>query len=778
MEKRAILRAAFCFLIALSAVTGIMTWRDLRPMPPELAPIQPGPLHFEWTDRHGAPLALTYANLWNLQHRVPLHEMPPLLVKTMVMSEDRRFFEHGGVDWAARAKALVQNLRAGQNVRGASTITEQVVRMFHPRPRTLWSRWVEGFEAMRFERRFSKQDILEFYLNQVPYASQRRGVVQGARLYFGRDLNTLNDREILILAVLVRAPSRLHLPGREANLNRAVSALAGALAQEGETVRFSSAGAGRPFPATLEGSELPVDASHFLRHVSGLLQKAPPAGAPTTGLHPSSLRISPGHGHASLRDARIQTTLDGSLQRRIQDILDTRLKDLQARSVENGAVLVVDHTRDTILSWVNGGAGSAESAHAWIDAVTVPRQPGSTLKPFLYGLALQKGWTAATLIDDAPMAEPLRWGLHPYQNYSRTHYGLLRVRDALGNSLNIPAVKTLEFVGLQPFFSLLKELGFLSLTEHWAHYGSGLALGNGEVTLFELVRAYAVLARGGLWRPLRATVHTTPEAWDPPRRIFSQETASLLGHMLSDPQARRLEFGAANVFRFPVQTAVKTGTSNDHRDAWAVGFNHRYTVGVWMGNLDARPSSGVTGTLGPGLVLRAVFAELNQNSRGAPLSLSPRLIRLPICRKTGLRASSHCPVLEEYFLPASAPERVCSQHAIEMDLQPDFPLIHAGRTDSESPVFSRLLQPSPGLQLAMDPHLPDEKEVFAFRIPPDPSISKVEWLVNGDPAGLTFQNTFAWHWQMSRGDHTAQAVIWREGREAPERTAMVHFTVH
>ncbi len=189
-----------------------------------------------------------------------------------------------------------------------------------------------------------------------------------------------------------------------------------------------------------------------------------------------------------------------------RSILDQTLADIGDRGLVDGAVVVVNHQSDEILAWVNGGGMATALPGGWIDAVTTPRQPGSTLKPFLYGLALERGWTASTIINDSPLARPIGSGIHPFRNYSRRYYGPLRLREALGNSLNIPAVRTIQAIGVEAFLARLHELGFASLSRPANHYGEGLALGNGEITLFELVQAYAVLARGGLARPLRFTL--------------------------------------------------------------------------------------------------------------------------------------------------------------------------------------------------------------------------------------------------------------------------------
>ncbi|MDM8569127.1 DUF2304 family protein, partial [Thiotrichales bacterium HSG1] len=275
-----------------------------------------------------------------------------------------------------------------------------------------------------------------------------------------------------------------------------------------------------------------------------------------------------------------------------QQILDQQIQNIF--SVKHGAVLVVDHQTGEVLAWVNAGKPSERSQ---IDAITTPRQPGSTLKPFLYGLALEKGWTAATLINDVPLAEAVGTGMHSYHNYSRHYYGAISLREALGNSLNIPAIRTIQQFGVETFLHRLHQLGMTSLTAAPEHYGDGLALGNGEVTLFELVQAYTVLANNGFFQPLKV-LRDAPTS--DVQTIFNSQISSIITDILSDPEARRLEFG--NGLRLPLQTAIKTGTSSDYRDAWTVGFNYKYKVGIVLGNLYQQPMSQVSGASGPALI--------------------------------------------------------------------------------------------------------------------------------------------------------------------------------
>ena len=674
----------------------------------------------EVRDRRGEPLNAVYNGGWNLHDRVALHEIPPFLRAAFVAAEDKRFFEHGGPDWSARLSAVWTNVKSGRAVRGASTISEQVVRMLHPRPRTVWSRWLEGWEAGELERRFTKNEILEFYLNQVPYASHRRGVQQAASYYFARSLDTLGRKEMLALAVLVRAPTRFDLKRGPAASAGAIERLARALVERGE-LAASEHEAVLAEPLALDEPHLAVAAPHFVQHARAEWLAS----------------ASPANGRTSLT-----TTLDSRLQATVQGMLDERMKFLEAKRVEHGAVLAVDHVTGEVLAWVVAGGGAEAGPESYIDAVTTPRQPGSALKPFVYALALDRGWTAAQVIDDAPLSESTSGGLHSYQNYSRRFYGPVALRDALGNSLNIPAIKTLQYVGTEPYLRTLGALGFEQLTSHPDFYGDGIALGSGAVTLLELVQAYAALANGGVYRPVTTRVDDTGARAS--RRVYSAEAASLVANILSDANARSLEFGRDSVLAFPVQTAVKTGTSSDFRDAWAVGFNYRYTVGAWMGNLDETPTDGVTGTTGPALLLRSVFAELARDANTAPLYLSPALVEAEVCVPMPARQSDgECLFRDEWFLPGT--ENVATAAAAR-----------SGDTGEEI----RLRRPTPGLQLAYDPRLPADDQQFEFEIAGVAPGDRVVWTVDGrehEQAGPTYR------FRVTRGEHRVAALVVRGG---------------
>lgn len=701
-------------LLTTGAILFAATLNALHPAPESLTALLAQSDKIRLLDRQGEPLSITYQNAWNVHDCVALYEVPAFLQTAFIQAEDRRFYQHHGQDWQARVHALLQNIGGLRTVRGASTITEQVVRMLHPRPRTLWSKWLEGWEAQRLEQRFSKTELLQFYLNQVPYAAQRRGIVQASRYYFDRDLETLSKKEMLALAVLARAPSRLDIYRHPQAVEEPLLRLAEQMRTQ-QLLSDAEWEALQHEPFNLARPALDVEAQHFVRAV--LQQKLPPA-------------------------TQLQTTLDAPLQVELQGVLDQQLQNLRSRHVVNGGLLVADHQNGEVLAWVVAGGGAANKPAAAIDTVSAPRQPGSSMKPFLYAQALEKGWTAATLIEDAPLTEMIGQGLHRYHNYSRVYYGWVSVREALGNSLNISALKAIQYVGVEPYLALLKILGFRHLTQHPNIYGDGLALGNAEVSLFEMVQAYATLANRGVFRPLRVLKNTQPQS---ARRVFSETVASLLGNILSDPDARQLEFGAGTVLNLPVQTAVKTGTSSDFRDSWVFGYNDRYVVGVWMGNLDNTATDGVTGSAGPALVLRSAFALLNRQRDTQPLYLSPQLLQKTVCKSNGrlLETDKTCPAARsEYFVPGRR--------------LPENPLTEA------FPPIVRLRQPLEGLQIAVDPRVPLNKQALEFIMQGAVDSDAIEWRVDGQSLGVYRGGRYLW--PLRRGKHVLQAQVTRDGK--------------
>jgi len=747
------------FSVALGAGALVVSsvYVSMAPLPERLAPLHVGSsdesARAQVYDREGRQLSFTLASAWNVHNQVPLHQIPPLLRQAVIEAEDKRFYQHNGVDWLARLHAAWQNLASLRVVRGASTITEQVVRILHPRKRSLWARFVEGIEARRLEHRFSKGEILDFYLNQVPFSARRRGVAQAARYFWDRDLETLSEREQLALAVIVRAPERFDLHRNPSGVSARIATLSDRMRNIGVLNEEQHALVATQSFAPLRGS-LPVRADHFVRFAQ-----------------------QRGYDQGDSDRARLRTTLDGALQERAQEILDARVRDLRGDHVTDGALLVIDNTDASIVAWVNAGEFSKENG-SQIDAVITPRQPGSTLKPLLYSLALTRGWTAATLIDDAPLSQAVGAGLHSYRNYSRVYYGEIPLRAALGNSLNVPAIKTVQFTGTRDFLGFLRGAGFESLSQPPEHYGEGLALGNGEVTLYELTQAYAALANRGVWRPLRYTLgDSQSERGSSPRALVSPEVASVIGDILADPQARRFEFGSDGLLRFPVETAVKTGTSTDYRDAWAVGYSARYTVGVWMGNLNRSSMREISGARGPALVLRSVFAELERGGESRGLFRSPRLLHRETCGVSGALAGHECPRIHEVFVAGTEPTRACEHsHATHSTFDEQHGATRARLSEREvkasqsaEPAPS-IIMPTPGLHIARDPRIPDNAERLVFEVERLEPQDTLEWIVDGVVVGHSERGKRTYPWALIPGRHLVRARIVGSGgyRESQE----------
>ncbi|HET7931544.1 MAG TPA: transglycosylase domain-containing protein [Rhodanobacteraceae bacterium] len=705
-------------------VLAIATWRALMPMPASLgmasksAPVTE--THFTAAD--GTPLNLSFSGRFNRANVLPAASIPKLLRDGFVASEDQRYWQHGGVDWTARFAALWGNFRAGHIERGASTIGEQVARILKPRPRTYWSHWIAGFDAGRLLQKFGHAKVLEFYLNQVPYGAQRRGVEQAARYYFGRDVEALDPAEQLALVVLVRSPEGYDPREHPRSVRRAVDQLATRMLAD-KTISATEAEAIRRAPIQPGRQQLAVKAGPFVLYAT--------AQAKARGI---TVPV-------------VQTTLDAPLQVFVQQALRKRVQELARRGVHDGAALVVDNQTGAVLAWAVAPGNDPFA----IDPVVTPRQPGSALKPFVYGLAFARlGWQADHVLEDTPLAERVHQGVHRYRNYSGKHYGRVSVRYALANSLNIPAVRTAQAVGVPPIIDELQRFGFTTFKRSADFYGPAIVLGDGAVTLHDMVQGYASLARHGEFLPLHV-LEGVPQPG--PVQVLPADVTSLLASILSDPDARKAEFGADSVLDLPMPTAVKTGTSSDYHDIWTMGFDNRYTVGVWMGNLGGAPTDQLTGSLGPAPVLRQIFAHLRSTAPYAGLWHSPELRAVQTCEWIGPPA---CVQRTEWYLPHSTTTGLAAQ----------------------SPARSepRIAQPLPGEMLAIDPRLPPSSQRLRFTLDANGrNIQRVVWQVDGKPLPASGADPASW--VLVPGAHRVSAEVWVEGVATAARLGPIAFSV-
>ena len=586
------------------------------------------------------------------------NEISPAFLQALLGAEDRRFYRHHGVDWLGLAASALENPLA-ERKRGGSTITMQLSGLLQKRlkprkgRRTLKQKWNQMLAALELEKTWSKEQILEAYVNLVSYRVELQGLSAASRGLFDKEPSGLNEAESLILAALLTAPN--------APVDRIIRR-ACSLGQ--------SLGAATAAPAIKALADEKLRTAYRIR--------------PAAALAPQAARILMRDG-----ETRVVSTIDGRLQRLALETLNQALGSLKDGQVSDGAVLVIDNGTGEILAYV-GNSGPTASA-SWVDGITARRQAGSTLKPFLYGLAIEKGLlTPASLLDDSPLQVPTATGLYVPQNYDHLFRGPVSVRTALSASINIPAVRTLLLVGLQPFKDRLKQLGFDSLTEEADYYGYSLALGSADITLRELANAYRTLANGGQWSELKLR---PDQKTGNPVRVFDKNAAWIVSHILADREARSTTFGLENSLSTRFWTAAKTGTSKDMRDNWCLGYSEKYTVGVWVGNFSGEPMKNVSGVSGAAPVWLEMMNTLHAHRPSNPPRLSAGV--------TAARVSYHQdlePPREERFLKGSEPV-----FPVRLD------------TNYQKP---RIVYPAPETLISLDPEIPEDLQRVPFQFQP------------------------------------------------------------
>ena len=636
-------------------------------------------------DRNGVPLHELRVD--DHVRRLPwtaLGEVSPALVAAVVRAEDKRFYEHAGVDWRALGDAAVDTLLRG-SPRGASTLSMQVAAMLEPKlkprgsRRTVAQKWDQIRAAGELERTWSKRQILEAYLNLSTFRGEFDGIAAASYGLFAKDPSGLDERESVLLAALLRGPN-----APSATVARRDCALA-ATTDCGPLEQLAQAHLGRP-----------------------------PVLAPRVALAPHVARQL-----LSAGARRVQTTLDARIQVLAIDALARQLSLLAGRSVHDGAAIVIDNASGDVLAYVGNGGASASAA--FVDGVIARRQAGSTLKPFLYGLAVEQHLlTAASLLDDSPANLVTPNGLYVPQNYDREFRGLASVRTSLAASLNVPAVRTLMLVGTDRFTERLHELGFDGMVESGDFYGFSLALGAADVSLWQLANAFRTLANGGWWSRARLQPGAAPTK---PLRVMDADATYIIGDILADRGARSVTFGLDNPLSTRFWSAVKTGTSKDMRDNWCIGFSRRYTVGVWVGNFDGSPMHDVSGVSG---AAPAWLDIMNGLHRGDVKAVAP-----PRPPDVLLQRVRFVPEVEaardELFLRGTDVAEVAIKHP-------------AG-------ALARIAYPGDGAILAVDPDIPTAVQRVRFLA--TSGRPGLVWKIDGKPAddadGDLWPPVAGWH---------------------------------
>jgi len=713
--------------IALAVVAGAAAALALwiaTPLPPEIA--APGPIpSVTLLDRSGVLLRTTRAPDGTRGGFIPLGEMDPKVLQAFLAMEDRRFYDHGGVEFRALVRALRDDVRAGRVIAGGSTITMQLARLLRGTPRSAAGKIRQILWAWRLEAHLDKERILELYLNRVPLGQSASGVAAGAALYFDADARELSLGQAAMLGALARAPSRdnpLTAPER-ARARRALTLR-----------RLVELGFARPADADRAAAE-PLIARD---------RRAGSFAAP----HFTTRVLQESGGSM---DGPLRTTLDLGLQTALEAEVRHTVDVLHDRVVAHAAVVVLDNPTGEVLGWVGSPDFWADTA-GQVDMVISPRQPGSALKPFLYGLALDRGYTAASVLPDLPRTYRTTLGPYRPRNYDRRFHGPVRAREALASSYNIPAVELAERVGMGSLYRTLHLAGFASLDHGAEYYGLGLALGNGDVTLLELANGYRALANGGVWTPVRLRDGQAAPA--EARHVMSTGAAALVLDMLSDPVARVPAFGLETPLDFAFPAAAKTGTSRHFTDNWAVATTGRFTVAVWVGNFNGRPMQGVGGITGAGPLLhRAVLLTARAYPPGVlPTPRQAGAVAVRICRLSGLRATPECPQMVEWFAPSTEPNRDCDWHRGGSVVLP------AEYAEWRASAAFRITSPQDGDRYGVPVGVDGRYATLALRAAGGASDLGVRWFVDG-------RETRESRWQLTPGTHIIRAETPRGERD-------------
>lgn len=693
---------------------------------------------------------------------LPLRETPKSVIAALLSVEDRSFFRHYGVSPPAILRALFQNITAGKRISGASTITQQLIRVTGGGRRTLLRKMTEAMLAVKVDLLWSKERILETYLNRAYFGHQAYGIQAAAHTYLGKDARELSTAESAFLVGLLQSPSGYDpftYPERAEERQKTVLK---AMEQTGQLQE--GAEEAQSVPVRLHRDVVGIKAPHFVFWV--LSREDLPASGD------------------------VVTTLDLPLQSETERIVERQLTKLAEQKVGSAAVVVLDAETGEVLAMVGSHDYFDAENEGAVNVALSARQPGSSVKPFTYALAFERGETAASTIGDVFTQFWTAEGM-PYtpRNYDFDEHGLVRYREALANSYNISAVKILEKVGVNALLGLFRHAGITTLSESADHYGLALTLGDAEVTLLELTRAYGVFARGGV------TLHEKNLLGDRVQRgerVMSEESSWLVSDILSDPVARLPQFGSSGPLTFPYTVAAKTGTTRNSRDNWTLGYTTKRVVGVWVGNIDNTPMRGTSGVTGAGPIFHEVMdAAMNGISKES-FPKPKNIISKQVCALSG-KLPGDCPnTIDEWFTESTVPtakDDLYVPTAIDMrngmratpECPPQYvhtqifvllpqetrewgiahgyrpppaqvsPLCGGSAGAGEGERWLRITRPNDGEHYLLDPLIPDSNERITLTASAGTAVESIEWSINGKSIGTARAPDFRVTWEPMEG---------------------------
>lgn len=603
-------------------------------------------------DRNGKPLY----DIFEEERRtaIKIEEMPDYLKQATIAIEDKNFYNHDGFDILGTLRGLSRFFTRGY-AQGGSTLTQQLVKnVLLTSDRTIMRKVKEFILAVQIERKYSKDQILQMYLNEAPYGGTAWGVESASETYFGKSARDLNLVESTILAGMPQLPSRYspYSSTPKAYIDRTENVLR-RMREDGYITKEQEEAAKAELPEfKFEAKGSSFKAPHFVQYVQKILEER--------------------YGESVIEQGglKVTTTLDLDLQEKAQAIVSEEIEKVEAQRITNGASVVLDSKTGEILAMVGSKDFNADDYDGQFNVTTALRQPGSSFKPFTYVTAFKEGMTASTMLMDVETVFPSGEGQPDYKpvNYDGKYRGPVQLRYALGNSLNIPAVKLIAMVGIKDVLETAYDLGITSLppnNETLARVGLSLTLGGGEVRLLELTGAYSAFMNGGTKAEPLAILKVEDnngkvlEEIKPKtgKRVLSEEEAFLIANILADNNARKDTFGTNSLLNIPGRSvAVKTGTTNDKRDNWTVGGTPQRTVGVWVGNNDNSPMLNVaSGVSGASPIWRRITIESLTGLDPVSFEAPKNIVTAEVDAFSGKRAHDGFPSRSEFFIKGSEP---------------------------------------------------------------------------------------------------------------------------
>jgi len=627
---------------------------------------------------------LNKSDKWRLH--IPLKEVSPLFIKTLVLKEDKWFDYHYGFNPVSILKALFNNSVSGQRKGGASTITMQVVRLIKPQKRTYFNKLTELYRAVQLEYRFSKKEILEMYINLLPYGGNIEGVGSATYIFFGKAPHNLSLSECVALSIIPNKPSSLNIKKNQAAIQIA----------KNKWIKKIS-----PF---LNLSQSTIDDA--LMETFSIQYFPMPKIAPQFC---NRLLV------ANSTFNKYYSTISYPYQIQVQLLLNQYVEKLKEKNINNGSLMIVDNKTGNVLVYCGSNDFNDAEHFGQVDGVKAVRSPGSTLKPFLYGLSFEKGlYTPETVVLDIPV----NYGAYSPLNYDETFKGRVKIKDALVQSLNIPAVNLLNEIGVKSFKGFLKTSGFANLQNQ--NLGLSLALGGCGVTLEELTMAYSVFANEGVLKR-KKFLKTAPNG--PLNPVLSPAASYLVSSILQTVQRPDLPMQLFNsTFRIP-KVAWKTGTSFGRKDAWAVGYNKQYTVGVWIGNFDGEGVASLNGGDMATPLLFEVFNAIDYNSKKQWFSEPKGISYRAVCNQSGYVPSDDCQqTMNEPFIEKQTVQKIC-QHSIRLKVNKDSSLYYCNSCLENNSYFEKQY---PNLLAELINYYEQEKIVYKKWPQHNPSCQRVE----------------------------------------------------